>query len=100
MAVMRPVAGVMFSDEHYNLPTLYMFITIIIHYVLMYLVVFLSYQMSYCDVFHATISAYTLMYLYLKIHGINCLDSQLVTVFTCHETLHGVSVGSSPYGIV
>ena len=36
----------MFSDEHYNLPTLYMFITIMIHYVIMYLVVFLSYQMS------------------------------------------------------
>ena len=38
------VIFVMFSDEHYNLPTLYMFITI--HYVLMYLVVLLSYQMS------------------------------------------------------
>ena len=43
---------VMFSDEHYNLPTLYMFVTIIymiyimIHYVLMYLVIFLSYIMS------------------------------------------------------
>ena len=37
----------MFSDEHYNLPALYVFITIfMIHYVLMYLVVFLSYQMS------------------------------------------------------
>ena len=40
------------------------------------------------------------MYLYLKIHGIHCLDSQFVTALTCQETLHGVSVGSNPYGIV
>ena len=61
----RSIASVMFSDEHYNLPTLYMFITMI-HYVLMYLVIFLSYLMSLCDmslIVHATISCDSLMYL-------------------------------------
>ena len=36
----------MFTDEHYNMLTLYMFITMI-HFVLMYLVILLSYLMKY-----------------------------------------------------
>ena len=36
----------MFGDEHYNLPTLYNVHNYMIHFVLMYLVIFLSYLMS------------------------------------------------------
>ena len=84
----------MFSDEHYNSAHIIHVHNNVIHFVLMNLVIFLSYLL----IVHVIISYYILMYISYDFVRIKLPRTQYRSESTCQRTQHGV--GSSPYGIV